>query len=64
MRDTQHQGENTASIKENLEDGDPFEGVLQSDHALKGPGTRKTSLSEKNATDTALPLPQKRHFRG
>lgn len=64
MRDTHHQGENTASTKENLEDRYPFEGALQSDPALKGHGTKKkASLNEKIATDTALPLPQKRHFR-
>lgn len=62
MRGTQHQVENTATTKENLEDGYPFGGVLQSD-SVKGPGTRKTSLNKKVTTDTALPSPQKRRFK-
>lgn len=41
----------------------PFGGVLQSDSALEGPGTSKTSLKEKVAVDTTLPSPWKRHFR-
>lgn len=61
MRGTQHQVENTATTKENLEDGYPFGGVLQSDPVLEGPGIRKTSL--KVTADTALPLPQKRRFQ-
>lgn len=63
MRGTQHQVENTATTKENLEDGYPFGGVLQSDPVLEGPGIRKTSLKKVTA-DTALPPPQKRRFQG
>lgn len=36
MRGTQHQVENTATTKEDLEDGYPFEGVLQSDPVFRG----------------------------
>lgn len=54
----------TVAAKENSEDQDPFWGVLPSDPALEGPGTRKTSLNEKVATDAALPSLQKRHFLG
>lgn len=63
MRHTQNQAENTAATKENLEDGYPFGRTLQSDYALNGPGKRKTSLNAKVVADTALPSPQKRHFR-
>lgn len=63
MRDTLNQAENTAVTKENSEDGYPFGRNLQSDYALNGPRKRKTSLNAKVVTDTALPSPQKRHFR-
>lgn len=63
MRDTLNQAENTAVTKENSEDGYPFGRNLQSDYALNGPGKGKTSLNAKSVTDTALPPPQKRHFR-
>lgn len=48
------------SCSEQNSEGHPFRGVLQSDPALKGPGTRTTSLNEKVATDAALPSQQKR----
>lgn len=48
---------------QNSEEGHPFQGVLQSDPALKGPGTRTTSLNGKVATDAALPSRQKRPSR-
>lgn len=63
MTDTLNQAENTAATKENSEDGHPFGRTLQSDYALNGPGKGKASLNAKVVTDTALPSPQKRHFR-
>lgn len=56
--------ESTAAPEQNSEEGHPLQGVLQSDPALKGPGTRTISLDEKVAPDAALPSPQKRTFRG
>lgn len=59
----QHQVENTAATRENLEDGYPSGGDLWSDPALEGPGTRKTSLNKKVAAVTPLPSPRQRRFR-
>lgn len=54
--------ESTTAPEQNSEEGHPFRGVLQSDPALKGPGTRTISLDEKVAPDAALLSPQKRCF--